>query len=75
MKTANFDYHLPPELVAQEPESRRENSRLFVWEANGDKRHLRFSQILDDLKAGDVIVLNNTKVLPAKMTGLRALRA
>ena len=68
MKTSDFDYYLPEELIAQTPVYPRDSSRLMVYDRNTDKvEHRRFYDIVDYLKAGDVLVRNNTKVLPARM--------
>jgi len=66
----NFDYNLPPELIAQKPAKPRDHSRLLVL----NKRtkiidHKRFFNIIDYLRTGDVLVLNNSKVFPARLKG------
>lgn len=68
MKTSDFDYFLPEELIAQTPVYPRDSSRLLVYERQADKvHHKTFKDILDFLKPGDLLVRNNTKVLPARM--------
>ena len=68
MKTSDFDYYLPEELIAQTPVEPRDSSRLLVYDRAQDKvYHKRFSDIKEFLKAGDLLVRNNTKVLPARM--------
>ena len=68
MKTSDFDYNLPPELIAQTPVYPRDSSRLLVFDREKDKiEHKHFYDIIDYLKEGDVLVRNNTKVLPARM--------
>jgi len=70
MKTDDFDYYLPEELIAQVPLENREKSRLLVLNGNtGEKEDKNFFDIIDYLKEGDVLVLNDTKVLPARMIG------
>ena len=70
IKTSDFDYYLPENLIAQTPIYPRDNSRLLVYERESDKvSHKHFYDILDYLKAGDVLVRNNTKVLPARLFG------
>lgn len=70
MKTDDFDYYLPEELIAQVPLENREESRLLVLNGNtGEKQDKKFYDIVDYLKEGDVLVLNDTKVLPARMIG------
>ncbi|HXG31456.1 MAG TPA: tRNA preQ1(34) S-adenosylmethionine ribosyltransferase-isomerase QueA [Thermodesulfobacteriota bacterium] len=70
MKTADFDYILPEELIAFYPLSRREESRLMVISRrDGCIEHKRFYELPLLLKDGDVLVLNNTKVLPARLLG------
>ena len=68
MKTSDFDYYLPEELIAQTPVYPRDSSRLLVYNREKDSiEHKHFYDIIDYLKAGDVLVRNNTKVLPARM--------
>lgn len=70
MKTDDFDYYLPEELIAQVPLENREESRLLVLDGNtGKKTDNKFFDIVNYLKEGDVLVLNDTKVLPARMIG------
>lgn len=72
MKTSDFYYDLPPELIAQTPLSKRDDSRmLFLDRQNGEVSHKRFYDVLDFLNAGDCLVLNNTRVLPARIFGAR----
>ncbi len=68
MKTSDFDYYLPEELIAQTPVYPRDSSRLLVFDRDKDEfSHHQFSDIVKFLKKGDVLVRNNTKVLPARM--------
>jgi S-adenosylmethionine:tRNA ribosyltransferase-isomerase len=67
MKTADFDFHLPKGLIALRPSEKRDNSRLLVLHKNGDIEHRRFSDIAEYLNEGDMLVLNNTKVFPARI--------
>ncbi len=68
MKTSDFDYYLPEELIAQTPVYPRDSSRLLVYNRAEDKVfHKHFHDIKEFLKPGDVLVRNNTKVLPARM--------
>ncbi|MEG1754074.1 MAG: S-adenosylmethionine:tRNA ribosyltransferase-isomerase, partial [Christensenella sp.] len=70
MKTSDFDYVLPQELIAQTPKEPRDHSRLLVYERATKKvEHKHFYDIADYLKAGDVLVLNETKVIPARLYG------
>jgi len=70
MKTDDFDYYLPEELIAQVPLENREESRLLVLDGNtGEKKDKKFYDIVNYLNKGDVLVLNDTKVLPARMIG------
>lgn len=67
-KKSDFYYDLPPEQIAQTPAEPRDSSRLFVYDRAKDKvEHRIFRDITDYLKAGDVLVINNTKVLPARL--------
>lgn len=68
MKTSDFDYYLPEELIAQTPVYPRDSSRLLVYDREKDQvYHKHFYDIKNFLKKGDVLVRNNTKVLPARM--------
>lgn len=68
LKTSDFDYYLPEELIAQTPVYPRDSSRMMVYDRNEDKLyHKHFYDIIDFLKEGDVLVRNVTKVLPARM--------
>ena len=70
MKTSDFDYYLPEELIAQTPVYPRDSSRLLVYDRKSGKiEHKRFYEIVDYLKEGDLLVRNNTRVLPARMFG------
>lgn len=67
-KKSDFYYDLPPEQIAQTPAEPRDSSRLFVYDRERDKiEHRIFRDVTDYLKAGDVLVINNTKVLPARL--------
>jgi S-adenosylmethionine:tRNA ribosyltransferase-isomerase len=71
MRTADFDFDLPPELIAQAPAPRRDQSRLLVLHRNtGRVDHRHFPDLLSYLRAGDVLVLNNSRVLPARLRGV-----
>src|SRR5215208_1471253 len=68
MKSSELDYHLPPELVAQRPAARRDHSRLLVHErASGSTRHRRFNELPQELPDGTLVVVNDTRVLPARL--------
>ena len=70
MNIEEFDYELPKELIAQTPLSERSASRLLVLDKNtGDIKHEHFYNIIDYLNKGDVLVLNDTKVIPARLIG------
>lgn len=72
MKTSDFYYDLPKELIAQTPIEKRENSRLLVLNREtGEITHSHFYDITSYLKEGDCLVLNNTRVLPARIYGVR----
>lgn len=72
MKTDDFNYDLPEELIAQTPLEKRDSSRLLVLDRNtGDIIHNHFENIVDYLQKGDVLVINNTKVLPARLLGVK----
>jgi S-adenosylmethionine:tRNA ribosyltransferase-isomerase len=68
MRVAELDYELPPELIAQHPAERRDESRLLVYEREtGAVRHRRFSDVPDELPAGTLTVVNDTRVVPARI--------
>ncbi|HEY6836530.1 MAG TPA: tRNA preQ1(34) S-adenosylmethionine ribosyltransferase-isomerase QueA [Gaiellaceae bacterium] len=68
MKSSQLDYDLPEELIAQTPLARRDHSRLFVYErATGAVRHRRFDELPDELAPGTLTVVNDTRVLPARL--------
>ena len=72
MKTDDFDYFLPEELIAQTPLKQRDHSRLLVLDKNtGEIVHERFDNIINYLTKDDVLVINNTKVIPARLIGTK----
>ncbi len=72
MKLSDFDYNLPPELIAQTPISKRDESKLMVLDKiTGEIKHQHFHDITKELKKGDVLVLNDTKVIPARLIGTK----
>ena len=72
MKTHDFYYDLPPELIAQTPLERRDASRLMVLDRqSGAISHDHFYDIINYLNPGDCLVINNTKVIPARLIGTR----
>jgi S-adenosylmethionine:tRNA ribosyltransferase-isomerase len=72
VRTADFDYELPPELIAQAPAPRRDGSRLLVLErAGGGVEHRRFVELPSYLRSGDVLVLNDSRVIPARLRGFK----
>jgi S-adenosylmethionine:tRNA ribosyltransferase-isomerase len=67
MRSSELDYHLPPELIAQHPAERRDGSRLLVYDrASGDVRHRRFFDLPEEL-SGELVVVNDTRVVPARL--------
>lgn len=70
MKTSDFDYHLPQELIAQNPSDKRDMSRLMHINVKSEVvEHRHFADIIDILRPNDVLVVNNTKVIPARLFG------
>jgi len=68
MKAHELEYELPPELIAQRPLERRDESRLLVYErASGAVRHRVFSELPDELRRGELAVVNDTRVVPARI--------
>jgi len=72
MRTEDFDYYLPEELIAQTPLEKRDSSKLLVLDKKtGEISHHCFSDVVDYLNEGDVLVLNDTKVMPARIFGTK----
>ena len=72
MKTDDFNYELPLELIAQTPIKERDHSRLLVLDKEtGEINHERFDNIISYLNKGDVLVINNSKVMPARIIGVK----
>ena len=73
MRTADFDYHLPPELIAQAPAAHRDQSRLLLLDRQAEcTSHHHFKDLLTFLRPGDVLVLNDSRVLPARLRGVKS---
>ena len=73
MNTKDFYYDLPEELIAQDPLLKRSASRLLVMDRkSGEIEHKHFEDVLSYLREGDCLVLNNTKVIPARLHGVKA---
>ena len=73
MRTADFDYYIPPELIAQTPAEQRDHSRLMVLSRNAATvENHRFFELTDFLIPGDVMVLNDSRVIPARLLGRKA---
>ena len=73
MKTSDFYFDLPPELIAQTPLERRDGSRLLALDrTTGETRHMHFYDLPSLLRPGDCLVLNDSRVLPARLIGKRA---
>ena len=72
MKVSEFNYELPKELIAQHPLEKRDTSRLMVLDRNKKEiEHKNFKNIIDYLNPGDCLVINNTKVIPARLYGIK----
>ncbi len=72
MKLSKFDYNLPRELIAQKPTTPRDHSRLLILDQNNENiKHKKFYNIIEYLKSGDVLILNNSRVFPARLIGKR----
>lgn len=70
VKTADFDYYLPPERIAQHPAEKRDEARMLVlYRATGQIEHAVFKELSQWLRAGDLLVVNNTRVIPARLVG------
>jgi len=71
LKTSDFDYHLPQELIAQSPSEPRDHSRLMILDrSSGEIEHRKFYDLVEYLNDGDVLVFNDSRVIPARMYGL-----
>ena len=72
MKTSDFYFELPQELIAQDPLKDRSSSRLMILDrSTGEVSHHIFKEIVDELNPGDCLVINNTKVIPARLYGVK----
>lgn len=72
MKTSDFNYDLPEELIAQTPAEPRDHSRLLVYHRqSGQIEHRHFYDIIDYLRPGDALVVNETRVIPARLLGIK----
>ena len=72
LKTSDFNYDLPEELIAQTPIEKRDHSRLMVLDRKtGEISHEHFFDIKKHLRAGDCLVINDTRVLPARLYGIK----
>jgi S-adenosylmethionine:tRNA ribosyltransferase-isomerase len=73
MKKQDFNFQLPQELIAQYPLDSRSDSRLLMYESStGVYQHQQFNQLIDCLEAGDLLVMNDSKVIPARLYGCKA---
>ena len=73
MRTSDFDYHLPPELIAQTPLEPRDSSRLMVLHRPDESiEHRHFADITAYLHDGDVLVFNDSRVIPARLKGKKS---
>jgi S-adenosylmethionine:tRNA ribosyltransferase-isomerase len=72
VKAADFDFPLPDSLIASEPAAERDGSRLLVLGKDGAVEHRVFRDVVDYLEAGDMLLLNRTRVLPVRLSGLKA---
>ena len=72
MKTEDFNYDLPINLIAQSPLERRDSSKLMILDkTTGDIKHSKFDSIIDELDSSDILVMNDTKVIPARLYGVK----
>lgn len=71
MKTEDFDYNLPENLIAQTPLKSRSDSKLMILDKKGEIKHEIFKNITDYLSEGDALVINDTKVIPARIIGIK----
>ncbi|MBM7706646.1 S-adenosylmethionine:tRNA ribosyltransferase-isomerase [Chryseomicrobium aureum] len=72
MRVEDFDFHLPEELIAQTPLADRTSSKLLIADyPNNAVQHTTFASVLDELRQGDCLILNDTKVMPARLMGVK----
>lgn len=72
LRTDDFNYDLPAELIAQSPLEKRDSSKLMILDKNtGDIKHSKFDSIIDVLDSNDILVMNDTKVIPARLYGVK----
>jgi len=72
LRTLDFDYSLPPELIAQHPAPQRDQSRLLVLDrSTGQTAHRHFPDLVSYLRPGDTLILNNSRVIPARLRGVK----
>lgn len=72
LRTDDFNYDLPAELIAQSPLEKRDSSKLMILDKNtGDIKHSKFDSIIDELDSNDILVMNDTKVIPARLYGVK----
>lgn len=71
MKTAEYDYHLPEELIALRPAGKRDDSRLLVLHKDGSIEHKKFHDLPSYVNSGDMLIVNNSKVFPARLSGFK----
>ncbi len=75
MKIEELDYALPDDLIAQEPLARRDEARLLVLDRkSGEVEHSRFYKLARHLREGDLLILNDTRVMPARMFAQQGVR-
>ena len=73
MNLSDYDFYLPEELIAQEPQTRRDQSRLLVLDrSDGQIHHLHFTDIVEIIRPADVLIVNETRVFPARLYGVRS---
>ncbi|WP_371188529.1 tRNA preQ1(34) S-adenosylmethionine ribosyltransferase-isomerase QueA [Thalassotalea maritima] len=73
MRVSDFSFELPDELIARYPQKERSASRLMTVDGNtGELQHLTFNQVIDQINPGDLLVFNNTRVIPARVYGTKA---
>ena len=72
LRTDDFNYDLPSELIAQSPLEKRDSSKLMILDKNtGEIKHSKFDSIIDELDSNDILVMNDTKVIPARLYGVK----
>ena len=73
MRLNHFHFDLPDQLIARQPTADRRGSRLLAMDTDGNIQHQNFADILEHINSGDLLIFNNTKVIPARIFGKKEM--